>query len=157
MSGKTQVTIQLDEGLCTRVDDAAKAEGITRSAWMRKTLLTALPPVQEPVENKGAAVMEAAFDSLENQDGDNDYPGVMPLPPPAKVAPAANVTEPRGHSCAYFHQGVTAALKANQIGGVCGIRGNGSDVPCHFASHTAKDCGQYKAMRVRVPPMLPLR
>jgi len=171
---KTQITIQVEKPLLKRIDEAAASEGTTRSAWMRKTLLGALMPL--PSDNVNVAngilakkAMDAAFDSLDAPGSGDDYPGVMPMPPDAKVlmeqpvlpapdvaAPQSNL-EPRGHSCAHFRTGRTAAFTMSQIGGTCAVKDPNGGVACHFASHMAKECTLYRPMRAHIPPMTSVR
>jgi hypothetical protein len=171
---KTQVTIQVEKELRKRIDEAVASEGTTLSAWVRKTLLAALMPL--PVDNASVAngvlakkAMDAAFDSLDAPGAGNDYPGVMPMPPGANVlmeqpalpvpvaaAPQPNM-EPRGHACAHFRAGRTAAFTMSQIGGTCALKDPGGGVACHFASHMAKECTMYRAMRAQIPPMASVR
>jgi hypothetical protein len=148
---KTQITIQVEKELLARIDEAVTSEGTTRSAWMRKTVLGALMPL--PVDNGDVAkgvlakqAMDAAFDSLDAPGASNDYPGVMPMPPGANVlmeqpvapapviaAPQPNM-EPRGHACAHFRVGRTAAFTMSQIGGTCAVKAvsvHAGDYPTH--------------------------
>lgn len=167
---RVSLKVLVERELRDRVEQAAKAEGITMAAWVGRTLNASLVPVAGPVAPQaGVEAMEAAFDSLDGAQVAS-YPGVMPLPPvaaapmaeapvmaPSIFAPQAPVTTAaafNGHACAHLTPGGTAQYTRDQIQGTCSAQGGRV---CHWASHVAKNCPVFRPRRVMTAPMSALR
>lgn len=174
---RVALKVLVEKDLRDQVQKAAQHDGLTAEEWLLRTVIACLPPAAKAIAPPpGQAVMEAAFDAL---DGASEtatgaaLPGVIPPPPaPIIVAPKPEMpvmapsigasTMPkttsavpfRGHSCVNLQPGGSGQFSSQQIQGTCKVQGG---KVCHWASHVAKECPQFRPRRVMTTPALPLR
>lgn len=173
---RVALKVLVEKDLRDRVQGAAKQAGISPEDWVTRLLASSLPPITETLPAPGQAAMEAAFSALDDAPemvSNTALSGVIP-PPPAPIIvapkPEAPVTAPsigvatlpkttsampfRGHSCVNLAPGGSGQFSSQQIQGTCKVQGG---KVCHWASHVAKECPQFRPRRVMTTPALPLR
>lgn len=162
---KITLTIKMEKDIKDRIEEAAKLEGETMTAWARKVLLNALPRRKD--DPQGAAVVEAAFDALNKSEEEGTPLGVMPLPPAPKMEmpppppPGVHVVQPTdafigGHPCVYLLPVTTGQYTRDQCQGQCQHTNQQGRV-CFWASQVSKECPLFRPKKPRIPPPSPLR
>ena len=130
---KAILKLQIEKELREKIETTAEKEGLSVSAWVRRTILCHFSSLE------AADIVKKMIDS--------QHP-TPPTPPPAIAAqpkPAQNM--PNNHPCTFLNPTVPPQWRAQECQGVCQNPSQSGRV-CFWASNVARQCQSFRPKRV---------